>query len=99
LLRNTTMARCARPHHMIQVAGIGGGGNWSGGAIDLDTGKLYVGTSRPSFLVAVSTPLPGQGSYDYIGEARYLPGPRGLPLLKPSFGNRVAIDMNAGEHR
>ncbi|MDE5454075.1 hypothetical protein GWE18_14625 [Bradyrhizobium sp. CSA112] len=30
---------------------------------------------------------------------RYLPGPRGLPLLKPPFGSIVAIDMNSGEHR
>jgi quinoprotein glucose dehydrogenase len=28
-----------------------------------------------------------------------LPGPRGLPLLKPPFGSLVAIDMNSGEHR
>ena len=29
----------------------------------------------------------------------WLPGPRGLPLLKPPFGSIVAIDMNSGEHR
>jgi quinoprotein glucose dehydrogenase len=29
----------------------------------------------------------------------HLPGPRGLPLLKPPFGSIVAIDMNSGEHR
>ena len=28
-----------------------------------------------------------------------LPGPRGLPLLKPPFASIVAIDMNSGEHR
>jgi quinoprotein glucose dehydrogenase len=28
-----------------------------------------------------------------------LPGPRGLPLLKPPFGSILAIDMNSGEHR
>ena len=27
-----------------------------------------------------------------------LPGPRGLPLLKPPFGSLVAIDMNTGNH-
>jgi len=30
---------------------------------------------------------------------RYLPGPRGLPLLKPPFSSILAIDMNSGEHR
>jgi quinoprotein glucose dehydrogenase len=28
-----------------------------------------------------------------------VPGPRGLPLLKPPFGSIVAIDMNTGDHR
>jgi quinoprotein glucose dehydrogenase len=28
-----------------------------------------------------------------------VPGPRGLPLLKPPFSSIVAIDMNTGEHR
>ena len=64
-----------------------------------DRGMLYVGTNRLPFIVTVHKPGPGQGSYDFIGEFRYLPGPRGLPLLKPPFGSMVAIDMNSGEHR
>ena len=83
----------------ILVPGLGGGANWSGAAVDLDTGMLYVGTYRLPFLVTVRKPKPGESSYDYIGEFRYLPGPRGLPLLKPPFGSIVAIDMNTGEHR
>jgi hypothetical protein len=42
---------------------------------------------------------PWQGTYDFIGLPSYVPGPRGLPLLKPPFGSIVAIDMNSGEHR
>ena len=83
----------------IQVPGVAGGANWSGAAIDPETGMLYVGTYRLPFVVTVHQPGPGQGSYDFIGEFRYLPGPRGLPLLKPPFGSMVAIDMNSGEHR
>ncbi len=83
----------------IQVPGVAGGANWSGAAIDPETGMLYVGTYRLPFLVTVRPPRPGEGSYDFIGEFRYLPGPRGLPLLKPPFGSLVAIDMNTGEHR
>jgi len=83
----------------ILVPGVGGGANWSGAAIDPETGMLYVGTYRLPFLVTVRQPKPGEASYDYIGEFRYLPGPRGLPLLKPPFGSVVAIDMNSGEHR
>jgi quinoprotein glucose dehydrogenase len=83
----------------ILVPGLGGGANWSGAAIDPDTGMLYVGTYRLPFLVTVRKPKPGESSYDYIGEFRYLPGPRELPLLKPPFGSIVAIDMNTGDHR
>src|SRR6185312_4281836 len=49
--------------------------------------------------VAAAGPAPRQGQYDFIGLPQYLPGPRGLPLLKPPFGSVVAIDMNSGEHR
>ncbi|MGE9009907.1 hypothetical protein ACO2JO_15090 [Leptospira interrogans] len=83
----------------IQVPGVAGGGNWAGAAIDPDTGMLYVGTYRLPFVVTVRRPAPGESRYDFIGEFRYLPGPRGLPLLKPPFGSMLAIDMNSGEHR
>ena len=83
----------------IQVPGIGGGANWSGAAIDPETGMLYVSTYRLPFVVTVRKPQPGEASYDFVGNFRYLPGPRGLPLLKPPFGSIVAIDMNSGEHR
>jgi quinoprotein glucose dehydrogenase len=83
----------------VQVPGVAGGANWSGGAIDPETGTLYVGTYRLPFVVSIRKPRPGESSYAFIGEFRYLPGPRGLPLLKPPFGSIVAIDMNTGEHR
>jgi quinoprotein glucose dehydrogenase len=83
----------------ILVPGVAGGANWSGAAIDPETGTLYVGTYRLPFLVTVRKPKPGESSYDYIGEFRYLPGPSGIPLLKPPFGSIVAIDMNTGGHR
>jgi len=84
---------------IIQVPGVAGGANWSGGSIDPETGTLYVGTYRLPFVVSVRKPGASEASYDFIGEFRYLPGPRGLPLLKPPFGSIVAIDMNTGEHR
>jgi quinoprotein glucose dehydrogenase len=83
----------------IQVPGTIGGASWAGAAIDPDTGMLYVGTVRVPMLVTLHKSSPTESSYDFIGEARYLPGPRGLPLLKPPFGSIVAIDMNSGEHR
>src|ERR1700730_1008836 len=83
----------------IQIPGVAGGGNWAGAAIDPETAMLYAGTYRLPFVVTVRKPRPGESSYDFIGEFRYLSGPRGLPLLKPPFGSIVAIDMNTGEHR
>ena len=77
-----------------------GGTNWSGAAIDPETGMLYVGTYRLPFVVTVYKPRYFEGcAYGFIGDVRYLPGPRGLPLLKPPFGSLVAVDMNSGEHR
>jgi quinoprotein glucose dehydrogenase len=83
----------------IQVPGVAGGGNWAGAAIDPETGMLYVGTYRLPFVVTVRRPWPGESRYDFIGEFRYLSGPRGLPLLKPPYGSMLAIDMNSGDHR
>jgi glucose dehydrogenase len=83
----------------IQVPGVAGGGNWAGAAIDPETGMLYVGTYRLPFVVTVRRPWPGESPYDFVGEFRYLSGPRGLPLLKPPFGSMLAIDMNSGDHR
>jgi quinoprotein glucose dehydrogenase len=83
----------------IQVPGVGGGGNWNGAAIDPETGMFYVSTIRLPFVVTVRKARPSESSYDFIGQPSYLPGPRGLPLLKPPFGSIVAIDMNTGDHR
>ena len=83
----------------IQVPGVAGGGNWAGAAIDPETGMFYVSTYRLPFVVTVRKPNLGELSYDFVGEFRYLSGPRGLPLLKPPFGSILAIDMNSGEHR
>lgn len=84
---------------MLQVPGNAGGASWSGAAIDPETGTLYVGTQRLSTLITIRKPNPWEGTYDFIGVPSYVPGPRGLPLLKPPFGSIVAIDMNSGDHR
>ncbi len=84
---------------MLQVPGNAGGASWSGAAIDPETGTLYVGTQRLATLITIRKPAPWEGTYDFIGLPSYVPGPRGLPLLKPPFGSIVAIDMNSGDHR
>jgi quinoprotein glucose dehydrogenase len=83
----------------IHLPGVAGGANWSGAAVDPETGLLYVGSYSLPFVVTLRKPGPGEGTYDYIGSFRVLLGPRGLPLTKPPYASITAIDMNSGEHR
>ena len=77
-----------------------GGANWSGAAVNPETGILYV-QSRNSFAVfRLEQPTP-----DQKGNLRVLEGrgagpqmPQGLPLLKPPYSRMTAINMNTGDH-
>ena len=81
----------------IQVPGTGGGALWEGGAIDVENGTLYVGTSTGPTLLAL-THDPEYSDVAYVSAGVTVSGPRGLPLFKPPFGRITAIDMNTGEH-
>ncbi len=74
-----------------------GGANWEGGAIDPETGYLYVGTQTNPFVLALSE---GGDNSDmrYIqgfGRAQVAPG---IPIVKPPWGRITAIDLSTGEH-
>ena len=83
----------------IAVPGNTGGASWSGAAIDPETNTLYVGTQRIPTLYSFASRSRGRAPTTSSACRNYVPGPRGLPLLKPPFGSIVAIDMNSGEHR
>jgi len=77
-----------------------GGGNWSGAAVDPETGMLYVPSRNGFGINRIAPPEPATNS-----NLRYIqtPGrspqmPQGLPLLKPPYSRLTAIDMNRGEH-
>ena len=82
-----------------------GGSNWQGGALDPETGILYVSsTTNPSVFALVHDPK--RSSMDYIGGteggtpragSREI-GPQGLPLVKPPWARITAIDLNSGDH-
>ena len=75
-----------------------GGGNWEGGALDPETGWLYIGSmTSPSVLSLVAG---GDDSdMDWIrGSARAQIAP-GVPIVKPPWGRITAIDLTTGEHR
>ncbi len=75
-----------------------GGANWEGGAIDPETGILYV-PSRTAIDVLALVSDPKVSSVAYIqGGSR---PPRvfdTLPLAKAPWGRITAIDMNSGDH-
>lgn len=69
-----------------------GGANWTGAALDPETGMIYV----PS----VTVPWIGRDNYKRPPEnSLYVEGPGGLPLVKPPWGRITAIDMNSGDHK
>ena len=75
----------------LYLPGWVGGANWTGAALDRETGMVYI----PS----VSVPWIGRDNYHRPPESHlYIDGPQGLPLLKPPYGRITAIDLNSGDH-
>ncbi len=79
----------------------GGGANWSGAAVDPETGLLYVPSRNVFSVIHFYQPDPEKGgTLDYTHGGR---GPRptmpdGLPLFKPPYTRMTAIDLNSGDH-
>jgi quinoprotein glucose dehydrogenase len=81
----------------IELPGTSGGALWEGGAADVETGMLYVGTLTSPTLLALQNE-PDYSDIAYVSGGVIVDGPRGLPLFKPPFGRITAVDMNTGEH-
>jgi quinoprotein glucose dehydrogenase len=81
----------------IQLPGTGGGALWEGGAVDAETGVLYVGTLTSPTLLALHRE-PEYSDIAFVSAGLVVDGPRGLPLFKPPFGRITAVDMNTGRH-
>lgn len=95
----------------IAMPGVIGGGGWGGGALDPETGVLYVkATNSPALfkLYRVETPSDTvQAEYTVeLGRSLGVRAPtrddadRGpaLPINKPPYGTLTAIDLDRGEH-
>ena len=78
----------------------GGGANWSGAAVDPETGFLYVPSRSSMGLFRLQHPKPDRkGNLRYMQARDTFPTmPGGLPLFKPPYSRMTAIDMNKGEH-
>jgi quinoprotein glucose dehydrogenase len=76
-----------------------GGANWEGGAVDPETGYLYVAsaTRTDTAVYGVMRPKPGETDIDIIGTPSVGPTVQGLPIVKPLWGRITAIDLNRGE--
>ena len=90
----------------------GGGASWGGGAVDPETGVIYIPSRNVQSVMRFREPEPGEDSnLRYVlsrGGAAFLEAgnprrtpvmPQGLPLWKPPYSRMTAIDMNTGEHR
>lgn len=77
-----------------------GGANWSGAAVDPETGRLYVPSRNSTSIFALEAPRAEQRSNLRYMEGRggAVPSVQGLPLFKPPYSRMTAIDMNSGEH-
>lgn len=75
------------------------GSNWMGGSMDPETGVVYVGSSRGVIGISV-VPSGTRSDVGYIsGRAPGAQGQltvKGLPLLKPPYGQISAIDLKTG---
>ena len=84
---------------IIQSPGPGGGVNWPGAAADPETGRLFVPSqTRLRAVELVKYPAPATVGYFTDPWAVPVPGPHGLPLVKPPYKRVTAIDLNTGEH-
>ena len=73
-----------------------GGGNWEGGAVDPETGILYVSSQLSAAVEGLSPPGEGM-TVDYTLMPSETLTVDGLPAIKPPYGEISAIDLNRGE--
>ena len=83
----------------VMRPGLNGGANWGGGALDPETGILYVKTTNTPGLARVAkvAEKTAELDADYTLANGTLVFQGGIPLFKPPYGSLTAIDLNKGE--
>ncbi len=82
----------------IMIPGALGAAAWEGGAVDPETGVLYVG-SATTVTAAALAPDSSVTDMRYIQSSNAVtPTVRGLPIVKPPYGRITAIDLKTGAH-
>ena len=86
---------------LLQVPSWVGGADWNGGALDPETGRLYVPSVQAATISALRAGDANTSDFRYLNPysaaEREIRGPQGLPLLKPPYGTIAAIDLHRGE--
>ena len=81
----------------IELPGSIGGADWTGAAFDPETGMLYVPSMTNPFVANLLQGKPESTNLRFRASNReLLPGPRGLPLVKPPYGRITALNLNRG---
>ncbi len=82
----------------IQVPGAAGGANWCGAGFDPETGILYIPSNTMPSMTGLRKPDANRSNFDFMHSGQFLvPGPQGLPIVKPPYGRITAMDLNKGE--
>ena len=82
----------------VQLPGSVGGADWQSGAFDPETGTLFVQSITAPFVADLNKGDPRATDLEYVpGLRAWVPGPQGLPLLKPPYGRITAINLNTGD--
>ena len=81
----------------LSLPGVSGGALWEAGALDPESGLLYVGSSTVPTVLSLAAD-PERSEVRYVTALSAPPRVRGLPIVKPPWGRITAIDLNTGEH-
>jgi glucose dehydrogenase len=72
-----------------------GGANWEGGALDPETGYLYVGSTSDHWILSLAEGG-DESDMDYIHAFQRASIARGVPLVKPPWARITALDLTDG---
>ena len=83
-----------------QLPSDGGAANWTGAAVDPESGTIYIPSMSLPAMFKLDELDPARPESGYKRSSMtFLSGPQGLPLIKPPYGRVTAIDLNTGDHR
>ncbi len=97
-------SKAEKPWGTLTMATAGGGSNWPGGSIDIETGVVYVSSQASISSISV-IPAGDRSDTGYVsgrapGAGQGAAGAltvQGLPLAKPPYGTISAIDLKSGD--